>query len=280
MGEGVANLVALALTCRVVAADPTLLRLVSVAAREAGRPVRPLHLQALLQLPRLADERGDVPVGLAEALTEELAAELPPERDWLIPAVPGSPRDLAFNQEKLSRVHDGMARFHYLRSPRKDGRAYSLRTMAGHVVAFCVSSPLDVKHLEWLLSTEGRPTGSEVRVISRVFAFELAPRNSISYLLGLAAQAERRHGATDLITYVNPNMGFTGSSYRASGWRLLGEEARIRYRYLDGRYVTDRVLSAAFGHHPDTTYQLLLGGRFALSAMPLAPLLIFHRQLL
>ena len=52
------------------------------------------------------------------------------------------------------------------------------------------------------------------------------------------------------------------------------------YRYLDGRYTTDRQLASEFGKHDDVTYRRLLGHRFAVSVMPLAPLLVFHTQLI
>jgi hypothetical protein len=66
------------------------------------------------------------------------------------------------------------------------------------------------------------------------------------------ADSEKNHGVSDYVTYVNPNMGFTGSSYRASGWHLLGTEPGTTYRYLDERYITDRALSAAFPAGPPT----------------------------
>jgi hypothetical protein len=95
-------------------------------------------------------------------------------------------------------------------------------------------------------------------------------------MLSRAAREERRLGVTDFVTYVNPNMGFTGSSYRASGWHLLGVEPGTTYRYIDDRYITDRELSGRFGGHDDGAYKRLLGRRFAVSVMPLAPLLVFH----
>src|SRR5207253_110020 len=94
-------------------------------------------------------------------------------------------------------AHDVMERFHYLRSPRTDGRAYGLRTDAGALAALCVSSPLDVSHIKTLLAAAGRASQS-CRSISRVFAFEHAPTNCISYLLSRVAKAERRLGVTDL----------------------------------------------------------------------------------
>jgi hypothetical protein len=267
----------IALTCRVAPREPALLACTERVARAAGRPVEPLHLQALLQLPRVADEEGFAPVPLVEALVTELADELPESAEWLVPDGVSSPRSLRFHEVGADHAFDVMKRFHYLRSPRKDGRAYGLSTEAGHLVALCVSSPLDVSHLSNLLLAHGRPAGLS-RSISRVFAFDGAPRNSISYLLSRTVKAERRIGFTDLVTYVNPNLGFTGSSYRASGWTLLGDEPSTTYRYLDRRYITDRELAIRFGRHDDETYRRLLGSRFAVSVMPLAPLLVFHNE--
>lgn len=266
------------LTCKVAAHDPALLRCIKAAARASGRPVGPLHLQALLQLPRVADAHGFVPIQVADALLAELSQEIPPISDWAVHGPALSPRSLEFQQIDMARAHDVMERFHYLRSPRLDSRAYGLATTAGNLVAVCVSSPLDVRHLSDLLVARGR-SSYLARVISRVFAFEGAPKNSISYLLSRAARSERRLGITDFVTYVNPNMGFTGTSYRASGWHVIGDEPGTRYLYLDNRYTTDRKLAAEYGRHDNITYRRLLGHRFTVSNMPLDPLLVFHTHL-
>jgi hypothetical protein len=136
-----------------------------------------------------------------------------------------------------------------------------------------------VRRLRDLLGCNAR-SNEFARVVSRVFVFEGAPRNSISYLLSRVAREERHLGVTDLLTYVNPNMMFSGSSYRASGWRQLGSEPGTTYRYLDGRYITDRELASRYGARGDEGYKYLLGQRFAKSVMPLAPLLVFHTSLL
>lgn len=276
--EDLMAIAAPSLMCRIGRREPELLNRVESIALAADRPVRPLHLQALLQLPRLADIRGFVPSAMVDSLLAELVQELPRATEWLVPHASASPRSLCFRGVNPDTAHDVMERFHYLRSPRTDGRSYGLSTGDGRLVALCVSSPLDVKGLRELLSSRARPT-EFARVMSRVFAFEGAPNNSISFMLSRAGREERSFGVTDLVTYVNPNMGFTGSSYRASGWDLLGTEPGTRYRYLDGRYTTDRELAGRFGRHDDEEYYRLLGPRFAVSVMPLEPLLVFHARL-
>jgi hypothetical protein len=50
-----------------------------------------------------------------------------------------------------------------------------------------------------------------------------------------------------LLTYVNPNFGFTGVSYRASNWIRIGEEHGTHYYYVDDVYITDRELARTAG---------------------------------
>ena len=138
---------AVALACatyRVAADDQFLIDRVESVARAAGRPVWPLYLQALLQLPRCANRQGLVVSGAADALLTELATELPRKGDWLVKDAASSPRLLLFHKLDADKSHEVMRRFHYLRSPRVDGRPYALSTTTGELVAVCVSSPLDV----------------------------------------------------------------------------------------------------------------------------------------
>lgn len=264
--------------CRVAPDDVALLSRVEAAAGSTGRPARPLRLQVLMQAPQLADQEGFIPLMELDHLTRELAGEIPPREEWGLMRPPPGPRFLRFTKVAADRARDVMSRFHYLRSPRFDGRAFGLSQEDGPLVAMCVISPMDVPRLNSLLSARGRAT-ERALVVSRVFAFEGAPRNSLSFLLARCADEERRLGATDLITYVNPNLGFTGVSYRASGWDALGHEPGTTYRYLDRRYITDRELARRFGAHEDSAYHEMLGDRFAVSRMPLQPLLVFHRPL-
>jgi hypothetical protein len=258
---------------RVDAHDASLLRTVDELARVFALPKRPLLLQALLQLPRIADGEGFVESSSAFALLTELAGELPPIEAWRTTTQIPSVHSLRFEPVEMEAARVVMSQFHYLRSPRTDGRCYGLLTENRALVALSVSSPNDVPHVRELLTSVGAaPTNT--RMISRVFVFEGAPRNTISHLLSRVARAERKLGVTNLATYVNPNMGFSGVSYQASGWRVLGNE-RTRYRYLDARYVTDRELVEQFGRHSDHQYREILGARFAVTVMNLQPLLLF-----
>jgi hypothetical protein len=265
-------------SCRVMPDDTILLEQVQTCAKHSNRPVRPLHLQTLLQAPRIADKFGFVRIPDLTELIRELAVEIPVRAEWRVRDLAQSPVVFRFGPLDSGRAKTITERFHYLRSPRRDGHAYGLHADDGSPVAICVISPLDVQHVQHLLSFQGR-SPQHARTLSRVFVFEGAPRNCISYLLSRCAVEERQRGITDLVTYVNPNMGFTGISYRASSWTLLGTEPGTTYRYLDRRYITDRELEAKFQKHTDSVYHQMLGERFAVSVMPLQPLLIYHSVL-
>ncbi len=147
MGQGSEDIISTAATgliCRIAPDERLLLDCVKYAARTADRPVRPLHLQALLQLPRIANADGFALVPAIESLLFDLAQEMPQKEEWVVRDSGDSPRLLHFHKIDSDTVCDVLQRFHYLRSPRLDGRAYGLSTSAGHLVALCVSSPLDV----------------------------------------------------------------------------------------------------------------------------------------
>lgn len=257
---------------RIDPVDPELLRLVERTAVATERPSRALHLQALLQLPRIADENGVVGTEHAASIVRALAAEIPTEREFAIERAIELD-ELSFAPASPDQSSDICARLHYLRSPR-DGTAYGLFDRDHVLVALAVASTLDVPNLR--LHVGSRAAGT--RVLSRVFCKHGTPRNAISLLLRRVAIAERAIGTTDLLTYVNPNMGFHGSSYRASGWTPMGTEPLPHYSYLDDRYVTERRL-AAMQESTDSGTRERLEARLTRSRMPLRPLVIFHRRI-
>jgi len=160
-----------------------------------------------------------------------------------------------------------LGHFHYLRSPREDSVNVAA-VYSGRIAAICSISRLDLPLIEQQLPV----MRGEAAVISRVFAFDWAPRNTISYLLARAERyASREQGEIRmLLTYVNPNLGFTGASYKAANWLPLGCETGTRYAYLDKRYITDRRVC-----------QLARADRLRVeySRMPLRPLVLLCRLL-
>jgi hypothetical protein len=234
---------------------------------------RDLLLQSLLHLPRLATLDGTVGVDEAVPEIERLralrAAELAPLHMLASPpdVVPGL-HDLRIGVADAAAAESIIGTFHYLRSFRAD----SVTIGAYHnerVAALCSISPLDLPHIADHLPAVRL---SEVAVVSRVFAFDWAPRNTVSYLLARIEKAgiAPERGVRLFLTYLNPNLGFSGASYRAANWVPLGREAGTRYAYLDAQYITDRQVARLSATDR---------ARVQYSQMPLRPLLLFCRWL-
>src|ERR1019366_1132163 len=130
-------------TCKVAPDEHLLLSQVETWARFSGRPVRPLHLQALLQAPRLADRLGFVSLRELDRLIGELAQEIPGSEEWTSRYAAASLQSFQFGEIDPDQARIVTERFHYLRSPRTDGHAYGLSADGGSLVAICVISPLD-----------------------------------------------------------------------------------------------------------------------------------------
>lgn len=265
-----------------VAPDSAPLRsLVAAVADRWGVPRRALELQALMHLPRLASSDGFVQAG-ANREIGALAATLPPMTQWQGPLRGCRTETVQAGDLHFDIVDESVARllcerFHYLHSHRPASRYWGLflETGASLPVALAVVSPLDVPRLRALLPAAATPGSASV--VTRVFTFDGAPYNTISRLLGRVLRTERGRGTSALVTYVNPSLGFSGTSYRAAGWSLLGEEPGTTYRYLDGRYATDRELVRRFGTADDNRLTTRLGDRYRRSRMPLAALKVFVR---
>ncbi|MFP5363455.1 MAG: hypothetical protein ACLGI5_12085 [Thermoleophilia bacterium] len=265
-------------TLAVGPSDADLGALVCSRAAEHGVGQRDLRLQALLHLPRLADEDGCV---TSNAAAEELARRA----EQMLAATAGfahwaarpTPAPMKPSELRVIRADEALARpllerFHYLRSFRESSTHVVGALDGDRPVAVLSFSPFDLAPLEAALP-DGVAAG-EVLMLSRVFAFDWAPHNTITYLLRRALNVARDQypSARLVLTYVNPNLGFSAASYRAGNWTSFAREHGTRYAYVDGEYVTDRYLAAAFGTSDPTRLADRLGDRFAVSRMSLAPL--------
>jgi hypothetical protein len=240
-----------------------------------GISERDLEKQLLLHLPRFSpDELADA--GRIQAETERLA-----ERRLRLRALcagwAAQPRIASFQKSALQVAPCGdrvarviHERFHYLGSFRAGHHLGLFAVDRGEIPAALVTlSAMDIPHLRPLYPRA--PDRSKVRVVSRVFAFDWAPRNSISYLLGQASKwiRDRWPEVGTLLTYLNPNLGFTGVSYEASNWSEF-IEVPARYAYLDGNYITFRkLMRIPAARRQGVSY----------SQYRLAPLKIFRYQL-
>jgi hypothetical protein len=168
-----------------------------------------------------------------------------------------------------------LERFHYLGSHRLQSQHHGTFAEDGELsrlAAVFSVSPLDVRTIANALP-DG-VTGAEVVVLSRVFAFDWAPSNTLSFAMGKLIRGLRRRPDPPklVVTYVNPNVGFSGASYRASNWMLWAREAGTRYAYLDRDYITDRALLRRFGTTDPNKLAASLRKRLVFSRMKLSPL--------
>lgn len=164
--------------------------------------------------------------------------------------------------ESVARIiHE---RFHYIETFR-GGQHFGLYVRGEtRLAALATVSPMDVVRLRHYI-----PGAHYQRsmMLSRVFAFPWAPRNSLSFLLAsVAKELQEKGGVDQLLTWVNPNLFFHGASYRAANWHLAGNEPVV-YRYMDGAYVTARQLHEQGKRLPS---------RLSLSRFSLAPLEVWH----
>jgi hypothetical protein len=239
---------------------------------------RRLYARVLLHLPRLADEKGRLAQREVDREVERLAAEERPLPAWLLPPAnrPSEPSDLVLAEvepEKARVIHRD---FHYLRSYRQGQHIGAFAD--SHLAALLTFSPLDLRRVRATLPDleEG-----QALVLSRVHAFAWIPRNSLSHILARTVRLlrERLPRPRLVFTYLNPNVGFDGASYKAANWFLYGREQGTRYAYLNQDYITDRELTARFGTSQADSLAAVLPGRIEFSSMPLRPLEMYAHPL-
>lgn len=231
--------------------------LVANAAAQNQISERDLLTSVRLQLPRLS----------LEELTSQsqLLAEVYRVANRMKSARSESSLNAAFSQPSYLK-HDSVhfaqldpdlaqvihERFHYVGSFRS-GLHFGLWNKesmdpSSLPVAMATISALDIEHLRALMPDCS--SNANGMVLSRVYSFDHAQRNSISYVLSRTAHwiAVNRPEVRTLFTYVNPNLGFTGVSYRASNWQEIGEKP-ISYRYIAGKYVSARQCEPILATH-------------------------------
>jgi len=137
---------------------------------------------------------------------------------------------------------------HYLSSPRAGLFNIGLFAQdddeSSIPIAVATLSKFDINHL--IRDTSKIP---RALVVSRLISFDWSPVNSLSFLLARAADWTRRHMPDiDIFTsYLDSNVGFGGSTYKALGARVISIEKKSSYLYYKGRYISDREAISRFG---------------------------------
>ena len=185
---------------------------------------RDLELQVLLYLPRLMHDYGrpypddNTFANEIRRLIELIRNRVNPYANWRSdPSTPLThPREANFVEVPEEEVHIIHERFHYLSSYRPDSISFGLETCKEKRLASLVTlSPFDLDHVTHKL-TDG-VNKSNVLVVSRVFCFDWVPSNTVSYMMGQMYKQIRliQPDVKMLLSYINPNLAFTGASLKA-----------------------------------------------------------------
>jgi hypothetical protein len=210
---------------------------------------RDLYRQLLLHLPRFEHQELYSPAlvcGEATRLASKLANKRRELARWIkrpqIPTLRKSDACIRECSPEIARqLHE---KLHYIGTYRDGVHLGLFLPQGGDIpVALATLSEMDIKHLDHIYNSVEEK--QRVLVVSRMFAFDWAPRNTMSFLLGRVARwiRKRRPSVRTLLTYVNPNLGFTGSSYAAANWNLC-MHTNTAYWYLGDDYITYRILEA------------------------------------
>jgi hypothetical protein len=255
--------------------DPVANDLIDKAIAQFNLPEVDFRSRARLHLPLLYKDFDSPSMDQIETSIEQLAIVeaqgVEPYRRWLTLLPESDLRDLSFRPLLEQESEIIFSKFHYLRSKRLDAQYWCL-SEGLRVFAAAALSPFDLNHLGPLLGDIPR---NKAVVLSRVYAFRGAPKNTLSFLLARMSELAAKNDAEIMLTYLNPNLGFRGASYRAANWKLFSYECGTRYQYIDKTYVTDRYLSAMYGTDDPTIISRYLGSRLELVSFGLAPLKIF-----
>lgn len=184
-------------------------------------------------------------------------------------------------EEMALLLHKGL---HYLGMPRSGGQHLALypesRLGTGSALLSIASlHQFDLNHLvPRVLSTR---EASESLVLSRVLALPGSPRNTISRLLGQTFRwvGAHRKDIRRLVTYNNPNLGFDGTIYRATNWRLIATEEKSPDFLLDGSYISLRELKGRYGSFNESELLPTLSTRLTRLPASLLPLEIYVYEL-
>jgi hypothetical protein len=223
------------------------------AAGAGGVDQRDLRVRTLLHLPRVARPSGQVTTRQIERELAQAARQLARDAAAASPVVPQQKfplGELCFTDSVAPATAGKIfGHLHYLRYDRPGSEYYALLDpVQGLPVTICAVVPLEWKRVSaWVRVQFGVPS-DRVLDVARVFSCPTAPANAVSYLLARVRASLAREGKADLLTtIVDPNLGFTGASYRAANWqRWIAIQPRP-YLYLDRRYVTPRQLRERFG---------------------------------
>ena len=267
--------------CRSAPPDSLFGSLIAKAAGDRGVEPRALIVRVLLELPRTASWGGRVSERQVTRLIQACADRLRDEARAAAIYVPVKAfplSQLTFEATAEARAQPILTYLHYLRSARPGSRYFSLVDPEhGLPVALCSVSEFQWARVASQLFRQFLIPQLQILDVSRVFAVDSAPANSISTLLSRVRTWVRRNEPSVklLTTAVDPNLGFTGASYRAANWKQWVTIKARPYLYERRLYVTPRQLRERYGTSRFDQLQAKFPGRFERSRSQLLDSIIY-----
>jgi hypothetical protein len=265
--------------CRFTRASPFRALVRETALRVDLEP-RALGVRVLLHLPRVASHSGwvtkwqvqrELRISAAGLHTDESAVR----SDLADKGYPLSA--LAFDEIDPNRGLRVVTALHYLRSARPGSRYFALVDPVGRPVSLCSISPLQWQCVARAIHKHFGIAPERVLDVSRVYSIYNTPRNAISTLLSRVRRYVRQNlpSIDLLVTAVDPNLGFTGSSYRAANWQEWMTVRARPYLYKNDRYVSPRQLHEQFGTSNLKDLEAKHAGTFQKSKVRLLDSMVF-----
>ncbi|MET9311449.1 hypothetical protein ABZX12_06460 [Kribbella sp. NPDC003505] len=227
----------------------TLDRLLGLA-RRYGVNQRELAVRTRLHLPCYANAAGTISYLAAAAVVISNAARLRKDQQAVRDLAPR--REYALSELEFRPIGDDAGRIfdsmHYLRNARRGSSNFGLvDPKTGALVTLCSVSPMEWKRVANQLVRQFGVPRAAIWDVSRVYSFDGAPPNAVSYLLARVRKYLHKRGDVELLTtVVDPNLGFTGASYLASNWKQWMTVRARPYLYYQGRYMSLRQMWADF----------------------------------
>jgi hypothetical protein len=252
-------------------------------AREHEIDPLTLRSQLLLHLPRLVTDdyfpnEHDVRKETI-AVTAFIEKNQHPYAHWLKP--PEQPielSDLEFVPLDANIAKIYHERFHYAGSYRP-GRHFAFRDKkSGRIVCMGSVANFDLIQAKEKIAPHISPESA--LVYSRFFAYRWSPKNTFSHFhKKLHHQLVKESDTQLMFSFINPNLGFGGSSHIAAQWEVFALEEGTRYMYLDNRYRTMRYFVENYGLNDPEKLKEKLGDSFKISTVNLHPLLLLANPL-
>lgn len=269
---------------RVVAAHRSEL---TATARQLGLELRPVEIQVRLHLPRFprADLRRPAAAGDAvRAVLASLGPRLERTAELEARARRGAGLEEVEPGAALARGRLPLAgggtvgtsvrpvdeetgwfyqeKLHYLHCRRSDTVQHWGLYLDGAVtpIAYLAFSVCDRPYVVNALVRAGLPARmTRVVVLTRAFALQPSPRNSMSFLMARAIAECSRLVSHDLVvTALNPMLGFDGATFRSVGFRPFATVPKAYLYDRDGLYCTRRTAQLKIKQELDTPPNLLL----------------------